>query len=264
MGQISREQREQAKQSVGSLSSLLLSNYVSSTAPFHLCSQLLSNTWPPYAFFVTPQKNRWRPETSAKKNMYTDISDVQVQGLNSSPTTIIANYLWSSYFHMCVLFPCFVPHSCLLTFCCFICLFLQPKTFQLHCHWRCQYFSNTSKGRVCGAADNAVPPSTSKLFQSPRATPQLTGLAPSLSCRRLLFCSSCCLVSFLVDFCLQLPQAIYLDCIIALQHCHASWKAELWMSTTYFKDTHHLLATFVQCTCIIDLVLSHWKLLIWG
>lgn len=171
MGQISREQREQAKQSVGSLSSLLLSNYVSSTAPFHLCSQLLSNTWPPYAFFVTPQKNRWRPETSAKKNMYTDISDVQVQGLNSSPTTIIANYLWSSYFHMCVLFPCFVPHSCLLTFCCFICLFLQPKTFQLHCHWRCQYFSNTSKGRVCGAADNALYPQAPASFSRAPAPP---------------------------------------------------------------------------------------------
>lgn len=112
--------------------------------------------------------------------------------------------------------------------CCFFYIFssLPPSTF--HCPWLSRWLSNTSKGKVCGAADNTLHPQASASF-SRAPTQSLNWQVWSFLClvgncffadvSSALFSSSSRALWVQFQLFSRAPGFnVHLNCVISLQH----------------------------------------------
>lgn len=123
---------------------------------------------------------------------------------------------------------------CLFLCCCCILLYLTAVSHlccflysllasHLHCPWLSRRLSNTSKGGRSAALQITVSPrAPASFFQSPSSVPWLTGLDPSVSCRKHIFAD----VSGIKDFTLQFsllrraPNKMYTCIVGGWSHVH--------------------------------------------
>lgn len=126
-----------------------------------LCSQLCSNTWPPYAFFITPWPAASLNKTLKIMKKITCVAWLQILAVLTSIFTISAVQFWhykmNSRMHVFFL-------SCCCIFCnpqlfvTFVAFSKFSQAFHLHCPWLIQWLSITWKGNICRAADNTLYP----------------------------------------------------------------------------------------------------------